>query len=75
MRVCKPILARQADRTWKSSLMRSRGAVAVRATAPAAPPATNILYVARRHVNSQQDCVSAGAGSLRLADRICLAGR
>ncbi len=33
--------------TWKSSLMRSRGAVAVRATAPAAPPATNILRAAR----------------------------
>ena len=29
--------------TWKRSLMRSKGAVAVRAMAPAAPPATNIL--------------------------------
>lgn len=30
--------------TWKSSLMRSSGAVAVRAMAPAAPPARNILW-------------------------------
>ncbi len=29
--------------TWNSSLMRSRGAVAVLAAAPAAPPAINIL--------------------------------
>lgn len=37
--------------TWNSSLMRSKGAVHVRAIAPAIPPAKNILfYVARgRH--------------------------
>ncbi len=37
------VLARCLTWTWNSSLMRSSGAVTVRATAPAEPPARNIL--------------------------------
>ena len=56
-------------RTWKSSLIRSRGAVAVRATAPAAPPATNILRVApRTDGEGWQSALVHAIGSYRPAD-------
>eukprot|EP00967_Tisochrysis_lutea_P140518 scaffold256819_cov17-Tisochrysis_lutea.AAC.2 len=52
--------------TWKSSLMRSRGAVAVRATAPAVPPAKNILLPSTDGTQSQLDAESKEAGSLMM---------